>query len=429
KGIHLMKSRIWTIAIVGIVGLGMMLSACQPPSAMTEEEMALRQKAYKDSMKKANMRECMKFLSFATEYYKNKDYEDALRNYKKLFELQCVDEELARDVFVFVGNSYRELNQLDSALYYYDRGLSYIPENAYLRQNKIYTLKLMGDTDGVLAEKAELLRYTPDDMKLAEELVDEYLLNKYFEEAKALAQQILEKDPNNRNVQNILREAMVELGEDIFDMIKARYEEDPANLQNINEYAGLLIERNMMTEATQVLENAVKVNPDNENIMRRLVDVYNSKGNTAQTVTILTKLIKLKPNDTEYQYQITDAYLNTGDHKSALKQAEAIIKANPQDGRAYANRAKVYEEIANACTGAAPDFSDKLVFSMAYEDYLKARDLRYSKIQNKIDFLGEARIPQKGDWFFYRDDYVDKQGYATPQKKCYSWLTRKVKAP
>ena len=53
---------------------------------------------------------------------------------------------------------------------------------------------------------------------------------------------------------------------------------------------------------------------------------------------------------------------------------------------------------------------------MAYEDYTKARDLKYSKVQSKIDFLGEARIPQKGDWFFYRDDYVDKDGYASPRR-------------
>jgi len=424
-----MKGRIWTVVTLGLILIGMVLSSCQPPSAMSEEEMAMRQKAHRDSMKKANMQQCMKFLSFATEYYKNKNYEDALRNYSKLFDLECVDEELARDVYVFVGNSYRELNQPDSALYYYDQGLAYLPADNYLRQSKIYTLKTLGDTEAVLVEKAAQLKYHPDDMALAEELVDDYLQNKHYEDAKALAQQILMTQPSNRNVQNILRESMVALGEDIFGMIKARYEEDPTNLQYANEYVGVLLERNMTTEATVVLEEEWKNNPENEGIMRRLVDVYNSSSNTAKSVGVLQKLIKIKPNDSEYAYQLTEGLIATGDRKGALAQAENLVKSYPKDGRAYANRAKVYEEIGNACTGAVPDFNDKLVFLMAYEDYIKAKEFKYSKIQNKIDFLGEARIPQKGDWFFYGDDYVDKQGFASPKKDCYNWITRKLKAP
>lgn len=429
KGKYRMKGRIWTGITLGLIVIGMVLSSCQPPSAMSEEEMAIRQKAYRDSMKKANMHECMKFLSFATEYYKNKNYDDALRNYRKLFDLQCVDEELARDVYVFVGNSFREMNEPDSALYYYDQGLAYLPADNYLRQSKIYTLKMLGNTNAVLAEKAEQLKYHPDDMQLAEELVDEYLQNKRYEEAKALAQKILVTVPGNRNVQNILREAMVALGEDIFDMVKARYDEDQTNLQYANEYVGVLIERNMTAEATLVLEQEMENNPDNENIMRRLVEVYNTSGNSAKTVGVLQKLIKLKPNEMEYGYQLTDGFLATGNRKGALAQAENIVKNNPKDGRAYANRAKVYEEIGNNCTGAVPDFSDKLVYLMAYEDYTKAKELKYSKVQSKIDFLGEARIPQKGDWFFYRDDFVNKQGFAFPKKECYNWLTRKVQAP
>jgi hypothetical protein len=125
---------------------------------------------------------------------------------------------------------------------------------------------------------------------------------------------------------------------------------------------------------------------------------------------------------------MTQAYIDDGQLKSAMSWAGKAIKMDSQNGQTYANRASVYEAVGIACTGSAPDFDDKLVFMMAYEDYKTAKSKGYFKASKKIDFLKEARIPQSGDWFFNRDEYV-KAGKAKPKKECYTWLKRSVTAP
>jgi hypothetical protein len=116
----LMTTRSSSIIIMTFMLFTMVISACMTPQA-TPEELAAIEKARKDSVRKANSRYCMKHLSFANEYYKNKSFSDALYNYHKLFEYECVDEKMAQNVYVYMGNSYREMEKLDSALICYPR--------------------------------------------------------------------------------------------------------------------------------------------------------------------------------------------------------------------------------------------------------------------------------------------------------------------
>ena len=143
---------------------------------------------------------------------------------------------------------------------------------------------------------------------------------------------------------------------------------------------------------------------------------------------MLKKLNKANPDDIRIYFDMTEAYVADGELKSAMTWASKALKADKNNGQAYANRAAVYEAVATECTSAAPDFDDKLVFLMAYEDYMTAKDKGYQRATKKIDFLKEARIPQSGDWFFNQDEYV-KNGKAKPRKECYSWLNRSVTAP
>ncbi len=410
--------------------LFVLVAACQPPSP-SPEELAAQEKARRDSLRRANQGKCFKYLSFATEYYKNKSYQDALNNYRRLFQLSCIqiDSSFAKDVFAFVGNCFRELGQMDSALYYYDKGLLIIPEDKYLRQSKIFTLKKLGMEDSVLIEQAELLKYDSTNLALAGKLADAYFENEQFEKARDMAQFILRHDPHNRDAMNILRESLLELGADIMGIVKARYDENPNDVDNALEYTNLLMDRGENESALKVLEKVHLAHPNNLTILQKLADVYSAMGDTEKLIITLKKQEKLNKTDINVKFELTAAYIMAEEYSRALFWADKAIKADPKNGRAWYNRGKVYEAVADACTGATISFDDKLVYQMALEDYRKAQKLGYGRAQAKIDFLKEARAPQKGDWFFNGRDYIDKKGYAAPKKDCYKWLKRKVKAP
>ncbi len=422
-----MNARVPAVVMATILLAGLVVSACVPPGP-TPEEIAAQEKAYRDSVKKANMRYCMKHLSFATEYYKNKAWDDALKNYKRLFDYMCVDEESAQDVYVYMANCYRELGHPDSALMFYDEGLSLIPDNHYLWDSKLFTLKTMGADEQLLETKAAMLERFPEEMELAEDLADGYLEWERWDDVITLADRILAADPTNTNVSNMKRQAIEAKGGDPIDFVRENYEKNPANVSNAQEYATLLRERGEVSTAIGVLEGILNVSPGLSRVMKDLVEAYKETGRNRDLISTLMKLNAMDPDDIRLFFDITEAYIADAQFKSALTWAEKAIKLDRSNGQGYANRAEVYEAIANSCTGAAPDFSDKLVFLMAYEDYLTARDKGYSRAASKIEFLEGARIPQKGDWFFNKDDFVVK-GKASPKKECYSWINRTVIAP
>jgi len=422
-----MKFKAISIITMAIMLFTMVLSACMPPQA-TAEELAAIEKARKDSVRKANARYCMKHLSFATEYYKNKAYPDALYNYKKLFEYECVDEQMAQNVYVYMGNSYRELDQLDTAMMFYDEGLAVIPQNKYLWENKLFTLKMMDDEDALLQAKVDMYAQFPEDDILGEEIAEDYITFSMYPEAIAVAEKILETNPDNKNLRNIIRESIEAQGGDVRGFVEEEYNNNPENISNAQDYVRVLRDAGEDAKAIQVLEGILTISPGMTNIMKDLVEAYRALGETKTVISWLKKLNTANPEDVRIYFDMTQAYIEDGQLKSAMSWANKAINLDSQNGQAYANRAAVYEAVGMGCAASVPDFDDKLVFMMAYEDYMTSKAKGYFKATNKIDFLKEARIPQSGDWFFNRDEYV-KGGKAKPKKECYKWLNRSVTAP
>jgi len=422
-----MKSRSAAILVMGFALFAMVISACMPPAA-TAEELAAMEKTRKDSVRKANSRYCMKHLSFATEYYKNKSYEDALMNYHKLFDYECVDEEMAKNVYVYMGNCYRDLDQIDSALYYYNEGLNILPDNKYLWDSKLFAVNAQGDDEKTLVVKIAMFEQFPENLELGEEIAEYYLVEARYDEAVSLIDILMEKDPDNKNLTNMKREAVEGMGGNVLGFLAEEYNKNPDNIPNALEYARELRSANELQQAIAILESILAQNPDMTNVIKMLVEIYGEIGQTQNMISMLKKLIDANPDDVRYYYDMTDAYILDGQLKSAMYWANKAIALKNNAGQAYANRAAVYEAVARECAGSVPDFDDKLVFLMAYEDYKLAKSKGWGKVNNKIDFLKEARIPQSGDWFFNKDDYV-KGGKATPRKDCYTWLERSVNAP
>ncbi len=422
-----MKLKAVSFIVMGIMLFTMVISACMPPQA-TPEELAAIEKARKDSVRKANSRYCMKHLSFATEYYKNKAYADALFNYKKLFEYECVDEAMAKNVYVYMGNCYRELESIDSAIIFYDEGLAIIPGDKYLWDSKLHALGVMGDDEAVLQTKIAKYAQFPEDAVLGMELANDYLAAGMYDEAKSLADALLVNDPDNKDLVFIKREAVESTGGDVIGILEEEYEKNPANISNATDLGRELLAVGETNRAINIFEGILKESPGMTNVMKTLVQAYGEIGKTKDVITILKKLNTANPEDVRIYFDMTEAYIADGQLKSAMTWAGKGIKMDSDNGQAYANRAAVYEAVGVECSGAVPDFDDKLVFMMAYEDYTTAKAKGYGKVRNKIEFLKEARIPQSGDWFFNTDGYV-KAGKAKPKKECYKWLNRSVAAP
>ncbi len=422
-----MKSRTMPLLILALAIFSLTTTACIPPEA-SAEELATIEIARKDSVRNANKKDCMKHLSFATDYYRNREYADALNNYKKLFKYECVDGEIAQNVYAYIANCYRELENLDSALIYYNEGLMVIPEDEYLWDSKLHTLGLMGDEEAILQTKVEKYALFPEKADLGEEIVELHIAMGKYEEARSLIETLMIEDPDNKNLQNMRYQCEEALGGDIRSLVEAEYEKNPGNLSSAQLLVGLLREADENTEAIKVLEGMLEIIPESTSIIKELVELLSMDGQTKKVLSHIERLHKISPENINIQFDLTAAYIMDGDFKSAMSWANKALGQDKTNGQAYSNRASVYEAVATNCLASPPDFDDKLVFLMAFEDYQTAKAKGYHKITGKIEFLKEARIPKSSDWFFNRDDYV-KAGQAKPQKECYTWLNRSVDAP
>ena len=66
---------------------------------------------------------------------------------------------------------------------------------------------------------------------------------------------------------------------------------------------------------------------------------------------------------------------------------------------------------------------NKIVFEIAWEDYLSAAESGYVRAKSRADFLYENNITTTSDWFM-----ISETGdQLMPKGECYSWINRSIK--
>ncbi|MCH7939866.1 MAG: tetratricopeptide repeat protein, partial [Candidatus Marinimicrobia bacterium] len=137
------KSNVFEKFLAALMFASLVVSTqvCAPPPPAEPEK-----KALSEAEKKKRERDCLIALSNGWEYYKNREYEASIRNYKRLVELGC-GEEYATEVYLYFGRAYNELGNLDSAVWAFQQGLRYLPEDKNLLENIAYIMHKRGDTE------------------------------------------------------------------------------------------------------------------------------------------------------------------------------------------------------------------------------------------------------------------------------------------
>jgi tetratricopeptide (TPR) repeat protein len=96
-----------------------------------------------------------------------------------------------------------------------------------------------------------------------------------------------------------------------------------------------------MKEAIADLEHVVKQNPQDLEILFQLAMLYRSQKNYVKTFELLDAALKLDPDSWFIRYGRGDAYLSTGRHKDAIADYEVALKQQPNDGNLLNNFAWV----------------------------------------------------------------------------------------
>ena len=125
------------------LGIVLVIISCAP------QETAIQQPEQKKMTAEDSARialEIKKYLSFGLEYYKNKQYNDAIRNFKKVLSMDPSNE-LAHKYLADSYLRHPDSTMIDSAFVLYSSAIKKFPNTAYFYSGYGYVLhKVQGDT-------------------------------------------------------------------------------------------------------------------------------------------------------------------------------------------------------------------------------------------------------------------------------------------
>lgn len=415
------------LAAVIVLGVSVLLSiGCQPPQMTPEERKAYEDslaQARQDSILEANKAKCEFKLSNGYEYYKQRNWQKAVENYEEVRDLGCAPS-MAENLYLYLGNAYRELGNQDSAIAVYSEGLEYLPENIYLHQNLAYMYKVTNQTMKQIDVQEDLVRLDSVNVEYLMDLADLYFSTNQFNKQIEVLNQVLKIDPQNSVAQSSLITAIKKSGGDPITALKTRWENNSTNSTYGVEYGEELYARGNFKEAVEIFTKVTNLDPKNIRAWNQLAKSYKNMQKYSEAIDAYKGILKIDAQRKDVITDISELYVQMKDWKQGMEWANRAINTNPKNGMGVAARGNVYENLAAECSGGKPDFNDKLVYNMAYEDYQKAVSMGYGQVTARITYL-ENFIPSKGDWFFHEDEGPE----ISPSKECYNWIDRSIKRP
>ncbi len=403
-----------TLLVSILVLLGV---ACVPPSEVTVTEKV-------DYAAREN--ECNKYISFAYTNFQNRDFEGVIRNYSQAISNGC-GESHASDIYQWMGRAYIEAGKLDSAAYIINKGVQYLQEDTPLLILGGWTASKLDNTDDEIYYYEKILSYDPENVEVMQKLSVVYGNNNMYKEQMVILKMWQKIEPDNSDVLGELKNTLSKLGLDVLSIDKDRWEKEPDNIQYGLEYVNGLLDSDRYSEAIDVLNELLYHDNNNVQVLKILSETYLNTNKPDDAERSYKKLYKLDKSDIATPVALMGIFINKNDFATALEWAEKAVSNHAGNGVSYFNRAEVYFSCADYCQRQREKselkFKDKLVYEMAYEDYKEAVARGYLPATTRRDFLKENYITDKADWFMRPADEFE----ASPDGDCYGWITRTIK--
>ena len=411
-----------TLQVVTFVAL--IFSACAPPDSM-EEEMV--------EPEPVSQEQCLRLLSSAAEYYKNKDWSSTSRVYGELVDLGC-DKGNEEEVFQYWAIAYEFLGRFDSSEYVLLQGLKRLPDNVNLRKRLAYAYKRLGNPEKEIFEFEKLIELTPEDLEPLNSLNELYAEVGRYDDQVFVLQRMLKIDPNNKNAQGDLAQAFEATGKDPLDIYRRRFEDNPTNYSFGIDLADQLMMTGEEEEAVEILNKLRRSSGGsgsvtNKLVLQKLAIAYSEIDNLESASSVYEELYNLDRRDFKTALEIVKVNNALGDFGKAMKWAEEAIKIAPDNGEIIGAKGNVYYAAFQDCRENFPTTDDKLVAAFAYNYFKMAEDKGQNRYKRDRIYLENNRddlVFGKADWFMLDED-VKRKGSISPKSECYVWVLESIK--
>ena len=393
--------------------------------------------------------ECIKYLSYYTEYFKQKNYDSALPNWRKAYNL-CPPTArysllsdgttlLKRVIQQNQKNPIYKDQLVDSLMKIYDERIQYWPKYATssLNNKALDMYNFMKDepkklyeglTDAVtkLGKNARANVYlfqinTAVDLYKDGQLDPEAVINAYETAVANIAQMTVKNDVEKRSndkvvedIESLFITSQVASCDNLIALFTPRYEADSQNL----DLAKNIVRMMSLTEGctdNDLFLNAVTTMYNLEPSYTSayyLYKLYAGRGDVDNAVKFMTEAINAAESDSAtdaaYQFELAAFCYKNGQNAKAFAAAQQAAELDPSfSGKAYFLMGNIWGSVS--CSGNDVEQRAKYWVAVDYMNKAKAADETLAEDANNYIRQYAAYYPQTAEAFMY--DVTDGQSY------------------
>lgn len=380
-----------------------------------------RQKAIQDSLNKAFRYQLDLNFSIGNEHRKNKNYQDAIKPFWKVVELDTINR--FPDIFTFLGNCYMKLDQPDSALTVFTMGTERAPQKIHNHRMRAYLLAAKGEREESINEYFKTIELDPDKIEDYKSLGTLLIGEDRLDEALETYEKIIELAPNDADAQNTYSSLIAQTGGDITDIIAAKEDaltKNPEDTRLMFEIGELYFKQVEYDNAIVKFSMFLEKNPEDVRALEFLGNSYQNSEQFRKAITNYEKVLKLQPDHTKVICEMAACYRDLRQLSKARSIVNSAIKKDSQYGYAHIVKGSIYEAAADGCINKRDkkvvNIDDKLVYKLAYDEFqVAAKDVQFQDMaRNRMNYIKQD-IPTPQDKFMY----PNKNKAELP---CYKWI-------
>ena len=369
---------------VAFLGIVLVIISCAP------QETAIQQSEQKKTTAEDSARialEIKKYLSFGLEYYKNKQYNDAIRNFKKVLSMDPSNE-LAHKYLADSYLRHPDSTMIDSAFVLYSSAIKKFPNTAYFYSGYGYVLHKVARRYADLAEQESDSAKKEALQNKSGALIDSALVN--FHKA-------VELDTGDYASMNALGTIYLSRGrlDSAMKWLGKSVEIDSNQVEIWDILAKIYVARGLNKEAARAYKHLHRLMPEESEYLLKYGQYLAKSGDLKKSLDILNEYINKNPNDYRgYQYLgLVMAFKKN--YKDALRQLKKAEKLNPKSVKLMCDIASVYKDMKNYALARRYLAKAKKIDPKFGYIYIVEGDIVYQQAMDLVPESGELNMAAK----------------------------------
>ena len=393
--------------------------------------------------------ECIKYLSYYTEYFKQKNYDSALPNWRQAYKLcpptarySLLSDGTTLLKRVLQANSKNPIYKealVDSIMKIYDERIQYWPKYATssLNNKALDMYNFIKDEpeklyEGLTAAVTELGKEARPNLYLFQintavdlykdgKLDPETVINVYETAVNNISAMTPKNDVEKRSnekmisdIESIFITSQVASCDNLIALFTPRYEADPQNLdlaKNIVKMMGITegcTDNDLFLNAVTVMHNMEPSYVSAYNLYK----LYAGRADVENAVKYMTEAIENAESDAitdgGYQYELAAFCYKNGQNAKAYAAAQAAAELDPSiAGKAYMLLGTIWGSVS--CSGNDIEQRAKYWVAVDFMNKAKAADETLADAANDMIRQYASYYPQTAEAFMY--DVTDGQSY------------------